>query len=56
MKARKYLSSGLINSRKLSVRALLHLSVSADEIHDEEGAVATEEDGVQTIFKTIDVT
>ena len=50
------LSSGLINSRKLSVRALLHLSVSADEIHDEEGAVATEEDGVQTIFKTIDVT
>lgn len=50
------LSSGLINSRKLSVRALIHVVASADEIHDEEGAVAAEEDGIQVIFKTIDVT
>lgn len=50
------LSSSLINSRKLSLRALLHLLVTAEEIHDEEGAVAVEGEDIQAIYKTIPIT
>lgn len=47
------LSVSIINSRKLSVKALVELSVTVDEIHDEEVATAAEQkEGVETLMST----
>lgn len=44
------LSVGIINSRKLSVKALVQLSASVNEIYDEEIATGTDEDeGVEIL-------
>ncbi len=51
------LRTGLINSRKLSVRAILGLSVSIEEMYDEETAVDVEgPEDVKYINKKIEVT
>ena len=47
------LSVGIINSRKLSVRALVELSAVVNEIHDEEVATEAEvREGVETLMDT----
>ena len=51
------LSAGLINSRKLSVRAIITLVVFVDELYDEATAVSAKvENGVEFINKEITVT
>lgn len=51
------LSTGLINSRKLSVRAIVGLYVAVEELYDEETAVNVEgPEDVQYINKKIEVT
>lgn len=51
------ISCGVINSRKLSLKSLVQLFASAEEVHDEEGAVEASGDSkVQTICKEISVT
>lgn len=51
------LSTGLINSRKLSVRSIVRLYVAVEELYDEETAVMVEDsDDVQYINKKIEVT
>lgn len=51
------LSTGLINSRKLSVKSILSLNITIDELYDEETAVMVEgSDDVQYINKKIEVT
>ena len=51
------LNAGLINSRKLSVRAIVGLYVSVEELYDEETAVdADGPEDVQYINKRIEVT
>ena len=47
------LSVGIINSRKLSVRALVQLNATVDEVRQEEAAVgALGEDGMETLVQT----
>ncbi len=51
------LTASIINSRKLSVKALIRLSVVVEDLYDEESAVSVDaEPDVQSITKTIDVT
>lgn len=51
------LSTGLINSRKLSVRSVVRLYVAVEELYDEETAVMVEgPEDVQYINKKIEVT
>jgi hypothetical protein len=51
------LSTGLINSRKLSVRSIVRLNVAVEELYDEETAVNVEgPEEVQYISKKIEVT
>lgn len=51
------LSAGLINSRKLSVKAIITLIVFVDELYDEAIAIsAKDENGVEFINKEITVT
>ncbi len=51
------LSTGLINSRKLSVRSIVRLYVAVEELYDEETAVMVEDsEDVQYINKKIEVT
>ena len=51
------ISTHIINSRKLGLKSLVRLSVSIDDVYDEEGAVDVEGgEDVQTLSKTIDVT
>ena len=51
------LSAGLINSRKLSVRSVLSLNVSVEELYDEETGVMVEgPEDVQYISKKIEIT
>lgn len=51
------LSTGLINSRKLSVRAIVSFNCSAEEIYDEETAVEIEGDeDVQSRTSKMDIT
>ena len=51
------LSTGLINSRKLSVKSILSLNITIDELYDEETAVMVEgSEDVQYINKKIEVT
>ena len=51
------LTSGMINSRKLSIRAIVGLYVTVEELYDEETAVMVEgPEDVQYINKKIEVT
>ncbi len=51
------LSTGLINSRKISVKSIVSLNITIDELYDEETAVMVEgSDDVQFINKKIEVT
>jgi hypothetical protein len=51
------LSTGLINSRKLSVRSIVRLYVAVEELYDEETAIMVEDsEDVQYINKKIEVT
>ena len=51
------LTAEMINSRKLSVKSIVSLQVSVDEIYDEETAVAVDgADDVQYISKKIEIT
>ena len=51
------LSTGLINSRKLSVKSIVRLYVAVEELYDEETAVTVEgSEDVQFINKKIEVT
>lgn len=51
------LSTGLINSRKLSVRSIVRLNVAVNELYDEETAVMVEgPEDVQCINKKIEIT
>ena len=51
------LSTGLINSRKLSVRAIVGLYVTVEDLYDEETAVMVEgPEDIQCINKKIEVT
>jgi nucleoid-associated protein YgaU len=51
------LTTGLINSRKLSVKSIVRLTVLVEELYDEATAVAVEgDDDVQFINKSITVT
>ncbi|MDF2586706.1 MAG: hypothetical protein K0S41_547 [Anaerocolumna sp.] len=51
------LTTGLINSRKLSVKSIVRLTVLVEELYDEATAVAVEgDDNVQYINKNITVT
>lgn len=51
------LSASIINSRKLSLKALVRLSVSVEEIHDEESAISIDaEPDVQYMTKNIEIT
>ena len=51
------LSASVINSRKLSLKALVRLCVSVEDIYDEESAVSIDaEPDVQSMTKNIDVT
>lgn len=51
------LTASIINSRKLSLKALVRLNVVVEDLYDEESAVAVDaEPDVQSITKTIDVT
>ena len=51
------LSTGLINSRKLSVKSIVRLNVSVEELYDEETGVMVEgPEDVQYISKKIEIT
>jgi len=51
------LSTGLINSRKLSVRSIVRLNVAVEDLYDEETAVMVEgPEDVQYINKKIEIT
>jgi hypothetical protein len=51
------LSTGIINSRKLSVKSIVRLNVSIEELYDEETAVKVEgPEDVQYISKKIEIT
>lgn len=52
------LSAGLINSRKLSIKSIVRLSVFVEDVYDEETAVGVEEEAVdvQSINKPINLT
>ena len=51
------LSTGLINSRKLSVKSIVSLSVAIEELYDEETGVMVEgSEDVQYISKKIEIT
>ncbi|HKL80198.1 MAG TPA: SPOCS domain-containing protein [Mobilitalea sp.] len=51
------LSTGLINSRKMSVKSIVRLNVAVDELYDEETAVMVEgPEDVQYINKKIEIT
>lgn len=51
------LSTGLINSRKISVRSILRLTVIVEELYDEATAISIEgDDEVQFLTKNITVT
>jgi len=51
------LSAGLINSRKLSVKSIVRLSVFVEDVYDEETAVGVEDEAdVQYINKQINIT
>jgi hypothetical protein len=51
------LSTGIINSRKLSVRSIVRLTVLVEELYDEATAVSVEgDDNVEYIHKNITVT
>ena len=51
------LSTGLINSRKLSIKSIVSLNITIDELYDEETAVMIDgSDDVQFINKKIEVT
>ncbi len=51
------LSTGLINSRKISVRSILRLTVIVEELYDEATAISIEgDDEVQYLTKNITVT
>ena len=51
------LSTGLINSRKLSVKSIIRLYVAVEDLYDEETAVNVEgSDDIQCINKKIEVT
>ena len=51
------LSTGLINSRKLSVKSIVRLNVAVEELYDEETAVMVEgPEDVQFINKKVEIT
>lgn len=51
------LNTGLINSRKISVKAIVSISFSAEEVYDEETAVAIEAgNAMQSQTKQMDIT
>ena len=51
------LSTGMINSRKLSVKSIVRLNVAVEELYDEETAVMVEgPEDVQYISKKIEIT
>lgn len=50
------LTTGLINSRKMSTRAIIRLNVAVEELYDEETAVSVEGDDVHFINKKIEIT
>jgi hypothetical protein len=51
------LTTGLINSRKLSVKSIVHLYVAVEDLYDEETAVMVEgPEDVQYINKKIEIT
>jgi hypothetical protein len=51
------MSASIINSRKLSLKALVRLCVSVEDIYDEESAISIDaEPDVQSMFKNIEVT
>lgn len=51
------LSAGLINSRKISVKAIVSFSFAAEDVYDEETAVAIEGDkNVQSMTKQMSIT
>lgn len=51
------LSTGLINSRKLSVKSIVRLNVAVEELYDEETAVMVEgPEDVQYINKKVEIT
>lgn len=51
------ITANIINSRKLSLKALVRLCVSVEDIYDEESAVSVDaEPDVQSMTKQIDVT
>jgi len=51
------LSTGMINSRKLSVKSIVQLNVSVEELYDEETAVMVEgSEDVQYMNKKIEIT
>lgn len=51
------LSANIINSRKLSLKALVRLCVSVEDIYDEESAISIDaEPDVQSLTKSIEVT
>ncbi|NLZ83613.1 MAG: DUF3794 domain-containing protein [Clostridiales bacterium] len=51
------LSTGMINSRKLSIKSIIRLDVAVDELYDEETAVSVEdEDDVEFLNKKIELT
>lgn len=51
------ITASIINSRKLSLKALVRLCVSVEDIYDEESAISVDaEPDVQSMTKNIDVT
>lgn len=51
------LTASIINSRKLSIKALVRLCVTVEDLYDEESAVSIDaEPDVQSLTKNIDVT
>ena len=51
------MSTGLINSRKLSVKSIVSLNVAVEELYDEETGVMVEgPEDVQYISKKIEIT
>lgn len=51
------MSANIINSRKLSLKALISLSLAVESVYDEEGAVGVEDaNDVHTLSKLIDIT
>lgn len=51
------LNAGIINSRKLSVKSIVRLMVTIEDIYDEEGVTAIDDaEDVKTMSKVIDMT